>query len=337
MTARAGVDDLISELFPHHSMATAAQAKASESDWDSPVRQQPAAAAQPTSRVEDRGGSGGASDGLAAPPSSSTSQQQQQVRRSHFDDSDDEHDGAAACGSGGPPPRASPVPVGAAAQHTVPFPSFASSLELRGPCHDSCKLTNVGSSMVPHPTLEDLHSLDRSVTHQTARHLVMCRKGAFHVVAPKVGCGAADPPGCAFLGCKMCDHPVIRLQGARWEDHDGASDLYLVLRNYYPDWQRLATACPTAHREGGEMPSTSTALVPDTRAAAYCCQCSWYTVRSEEELLSTTPIDVACANAAGTRSDGLPRYLTSAQASQQAAAEGGSRRPPLWACKGHTM
>ena len=70
--------------------------------------------------------------------------------------------------------------------------------------------------------------------------------------------GAAG--GCPFLVCRRCDHPVVRHDGLRWYGSkvssnegsrgavllDGAeepeTDLYLVVRNYYPDWSRLATA-----------------------------------------------------------------------------------------------
>ena len=89
---------------------------------------------------------------------------------------------------------------------------------------------------------------------------------AFHVYTPSLGNGTHDYTstsqsggevvggGCPFITCAKCDHPVVRLQGARWVGSSSAAtvtdgspstpedpDLYLTVRNLYPDWGRLAT------------------------------------------------------------------------------------------------
>ncbi|CAD2214902.1 hypothetical protein AGDE_05575 [Angomonas deanei] len=158
---------------------------------------------------------------------------------------------------------------------------------------------------------------------------MMWRKGAFYVGDPDVGNGCLDfhqpggegKGGCPFISCLKCNYVVVRLQGAAWNDHDGTVDLYLTTRNYYPDWSRLASTHPVG------VPKAKTlgyALVANQNAAAYCCQCSWLTVKGEKETIETKMAEAVMAKSLDNNifCSTLPN-------------EGSTLRPPLWVCRGH--
>ena len=224
----SNVDDLISELFPGKSARAApAQSplfeanappvgKASEGSWDEPTPKRAAAEAlQPTPRSAI-GKKEDFSEGAPIAP----------VANNSFEESDEDERG-----------------VPQHHHHAVPFPSAPNNLAMR--CTHSCTVSTLhAGEREAHPTLTGLRDLaSRPVPSDPgARHLLMKLRGAFHVCSPSLGNGVDPSVGCPFIACKRCDHGVVRLQGARWNDDGGRRDLYLVVRNFYPDWSRVAVA-----------------------------------------------------------------------------------------------
>lgn len=71
------------------------------------------------------------------------------------------------------------------------------------------------------------------------------------------------PVCCDTLRCTSCDFAVLRLAKRRW---DGDAD-YMFFRNYMPDATKL-----------------SEKVVPDSASAAYCCQCTWKSVKKPRKV-----------------------------------------------------
>ncbi|CCW66490.1 unnamed protein product [Phytomonas sp. Hart1] len=130
--------------------------------------------------------------------------------------------------------------------------------------------------------------------------------------------------GCPHILCLKCNYVVIRLQGAEWVNGDKGFDLYLSTRNYYPDWALLASSSPFGARGEREQDSV---LRTTPNAAAYCCQCSWLTVRAPRVGIETKITDVALAGV-----DNYPFAIELPLLPNQK-----QRRPPLWICKGHSL
>lgn len=327
----AHIDDLIDELFPDKAGASAntniARGKAppplppaSQSSWDS---------------------DNDACEGRPAPahPPNAAPQQRHKVSASHgFDDSSDDEEGGgtrpAATDVGGSPGGSAPA-GGATAQrslYAVPFPQ-APAGSSGFVCSQRCFVTNKGAPSAPHPPVAELPRVAAGAFDgsSTVRQM-MARKGAFHVSAPAVGNGALDcrgdagePGGCPHLKCRKCHYTVVRLQGAAWRDEGGALDLYLTTRNFYPDWSRLASSAPVGAPDGARVPER--VLAAEEGAAAYCCQCSWLTVRADKLRIDTRLTDAT-------------PFLSTEQSCPFATALppalGETRRPPLWVCTGHT-
>ncbi|KAG5494034.1 hypothetical protein JKF63_01867 [Porcisia hertigi] len=217
----------------------------------------------------------------------------------------------------------------------VPFPSLTSS-EGSYACAPRCYLTNLGAPLpngVAHPTLRQLRAIaeNEQANAKPPHAQVMLQKGAFHAAVVELGNGSLDhhgdytgDGGCPHILCRQCNYMVVRLQDAQW-DVDGEVNLYLTLRNYYPDWCRLASSTPV----GGESSAkTSRAVLSRSlRAAAYCCQCSWMTVKNARAVIETKLTDVALARPA--TESGHPF------ATEFPLPAGETRRPPLWVCYGH--
>ena len=68
----------------------------------------------------------------------------------------------------------------------------------------------------------------------------------------------------------------------------------------------------------------------DEEAAAYCCQCSWVTVRAERGVITTTLADIALFKSDGGDSEKVVPFAT-----ELPKLTGDLRRPPLWCCVGH--
>jgi hypothetical protein len=206
----------------------------------------------------------------------------------------------------------------------VPFPEFSATLVPNASGNSTCTLSSVGNPREFHPTLTALRAIEQ---HGAAllvmpRQQVMVIKGAIHAVHPESGNGVDPSHGSPFIVCRRCDHGVVRLQGARWVDGpDGLRDLYLTLRNFYPDWSRLAH-CNGTHGEHAARPGRhEPLLVADAQCAAYCCQCSWMTVDVTSFSVTTQPGEVVAAGGAALRT---------------CTTEGMQidRRPPLWRSRG---
>ncbi|CBZ30412.1 conserved hypothetical protein [Leishmania mexicana MHOM/GT/2001/U1103] len=217
----------------------------------------------------------------------------------------------------------------------VPFPSLSVS-EGSYACASRCYLTNLGTPLprdAGHPTLQQLRAIavNEQANLDTSRIQAMLRKGAFHAAIAKLGNGCLDhhgdftvDGGCPNILCRQCNYMVVRLQGAEWDD-DGVN-LYLTLRNYYPDWCRLASATPVGVEDGAE--ASRSVLRSSLAAAAYCCQCSWVTVRSIKAVIETRLTDITMTKR--TREGEHPFATELPPAFEE------TRRPPLWVCHGHT-
>jgi hypothetical protein len=229
--------------------------------------------------------------------------------------------------------------VGCPVIHPVPFPPLADS-EGSYSCAPRCYLTNRGATLRgdgSHPTLQQLRELaanERSIAGCT-RAQAMLKKGAFHALLPKLGNGCLDhhgdcsnDGGCPHILCRKCNYMVVRLQGAEWDDDHGRVNLYLTLRNFYPDWCRLASATPVGAEDGhGPSSVLQHVLKVNPTAAAYCCQCSWLTVRSAKAVVETKLTDVFTVKLGA---DGSHPFAT-----EVPLVTGEKRRPPLWVCHGH--
>ncbi|KAK7196284.1 hypothetical protein NESM_000564500 [Novymonas esmeraldas] len=221
----------------------------------------------------------------------------------------------------------------------VPFPSLADS-DGAFACASRCYLTTAGATFPSsgggggHPSLQQLRAIaaDEQAHAGSSRIQAMLRKGAFHAAIAKLGNGCLDhhgdftsDGGCPHILCRHCNYMVVRLQDAAWDDGDGRVNLYLTLRNYYPDWCRLACATPVGVEDGvdGARPVLR-AVLPAATAAAYCCQCSWVTVRSPKAAIETRLSHVVSAK------EGEHPFAT-----ELPLPPGEKRRPPLWVCHGH--
>lgn len=231
-------------------------------------------------------------------------------------------------------------------------------------CPNCCYLTSDTREDLPPLSIESLidladpakfvKSLGENKKIPT-RAEIMRRKGAYYAYLQEaVGNGALDchgdpkeEGGCPFIKCLKCQCIVIRLKGAEWKDDKGQLNLYLTLRNYYPDWSRFATAVPVVldkefvvHGEDSQS-SLSTvddeppALVPsepvleeNPRAVAYCCQCSWLTLFAEKAKITTLILDAAAYRQQES-------ITTHPFATRFPLQRNETRRLPLWTCAGH--
>ena len=286
--------------------------------------------------------------------------------------------------------------------HVVPFPTIPStvSLVLATSCvtNHSCTLSSLGNSNLRHPALQKLMDLSDAKEYHVQQQrngslssgeLMYQMKGAFQCCAklPQVGNGVDPQEGCPFLFCARCDNVVIRLQSASWigyqqdqkrgdddienSSSDSVVDLYLVVRNYYPDWSKLASldaskyAVVRTNQDGENKPATtkkgaSTTLLPissslmssclqkDEDCAAYCCQCSWFTATSEKRNLWDDPDEsMFSATRFESKKNGEKKNVIVTSLSDVGTtrllpvemkhyfSEGRGTRPPLWVCRGH--
>ncbi|KPA82386.1 hypothetical protein ABB37_03464 [Leptomonas pyrrhocoris] len=220
--------------------------------------------------------------------------------------------------------------------HPVPFPSLSDS-DGAFSCAPRCYLTNRGAALcgaATHPTLQQLRALatNELAIAASTRAQAMVKKGAFHAVVSKLGNGCLDhhgdctnDGGCPHILCHRCNYMVVRLQGAEWEDAHGRVNLYLTLRNFYPDWCRLANATPVGVEDGQRSGQYVLKVNPAT--AAYCCQCSWVTMKSAKAVIETKLTDAFLVK---SESDGSHPFAT-----EMPLVHGEKRRPPLWVCHGH--
>ncbi|KPI85929.1 hypothetical protein ABL78_5013 [Leptomonas seymouri] len=220
--------------------------------------------------------------------------------------------------------------------HPVPFPSLADSGGAFA-CAQRCYLTNCGASLRgddTHPTVLQLRSLaanELSIAVCT-RAQAMLKKGALHAALAKLGNGCLDNRGdctnnggCPFILCRKCNYMVVRLQGAEWDDDHGKVNLYLTLRNYYPDWCRLASTTPVGVED--MRGADRYVLKANPTAAAYCCQCSWETVRCAKAVIETKLTDAFLVKSGADEAHPF--------ATEMPLVLGEKRRPPLWVCHGH--
>jgi hypothetical protein len=298
------VDDLIADLFPN----VAPLKQQSSFDDPTPKKQTKPAAAAATSIDESYDETTTRPSG--AEPCPIPERAVGTKTTTSFDDSDDDDDTGATSRPLHP-------------HVMVPFPDFPPGLVPNASGNNSCTLSCVGNPRVFHPTVEALRAVEQ---HGTAllhmpRQKVLTIKGAIHATHPEAGNGVDPQRGSAFVVCRRCDHGVVRLQGARWLDGaDGSRDMYLAVRNFYPDWSRLAH-CNGTHSEMAAKAVRGPLLAADAGCAAYCCQCSWMTVDAEAFTVTTLPGEVAAACGAVFRTattDGVQE----------------DRRPPLWRSRG---
>lgn len=365
---------MIAELFPDRRTPPHSEAPKQASDWDSPEKPMSSAGSAAAPRVDC------IRSAVSAPPLPATVVEgkapARTKERSTFDDSSDDDERATGTlvsssgkayapqqGEGASNPRTNTRRASLSSHlHTVPFPAVGDA-SIVGACHQRCTVTTSSNPSLHHPSIDELQSLHEAIDIHTPTQLVMRRKGAFHAYAKAdVGNGAAHP-GCPHILCKHCDHPVVRLGGASWNDDSGRRDLYLAVRNYYPDWHRLATQ--HASQNGG-VTNGIPLLLRDADAAAYCCQCSWLTVHGQSThatgsnstssgsgdghssnlgdgiyTMITTPIDIVTfRSTAGTSSSehtlsSTPMFITHVPC--PAASHDAKRRPPLWECRGHSV
>lgn len=219
----------------------------------------------------------------------------------------------------------------------VPFPKLP-ELNAAPVCMSRCYLTNKAAELPgvkePRPSVAELLRIVQGChdKHSSAAEM-MRRKGAYYVASMYLGNGAADHQGdgtslsvggCTWIMCLRCNYVVIRLQGAAWNDAGGATNLYLTTRNHYPDWSRFAASYPVGVREPQRH---GLVLESSPDAAAYCCQCSWLTVRTARAVIEariTEAVQYRCADGASALFATTLPLLT-----------GETRRPPLWVCRGH--
>ncbi|KEG14156.1 hypothetical protein DQ04_00601230 [Trypanosoma grayi] len=309
------VDQLIDELFPKgssgldpatHEHKVVNEAPASQADWDA-------------SDSEKESKSAGARMWPAKMTArvSGVAEKERETSRSYFDDSDESDFGEGAV---------------VASTFTVPFPFLPSNIS--GACKGKCFVTNVGAENLHHPSIAQLLLVaEGRYNNRLTKKELLKRKGAFHVLNPNVGNGASDKyaeeaghgGGCPLIVCRKCNYAVIRLQGAAWQDGGGSTDLYLTVRNFYPDWSRLASSYPVGQIKSGEQ---NRVLKANPGSAAYCCQCSWLTVKSPQEAIETRLTDPAGF---------VGREETCCFATQLPLVPGEKRRPPLWVCRGHVV
>ncbi|PWV11015.1 hypothetical protein C3747_63g51 [Trypanosoma cruzi] len=306
------VDQLIEELFPNggtepHSglnvRSMTHEPPASKADWDA--------------SDEERGDATDAKIVSVKPQASVDAKKNfiSDPSKSYFDESDGEDFG----------------PAGTVFTFAVvPFPFFPS--DLGGACVEKCFVTNVGSKSLPHPTIARLLLFAKEgYSDRLTQIQLLERKGAFYALDAKFGNGASDryaenmgcSGGCPVMVCRKCNYGVIRLQGAAWNDGEGRIDLYLTVRNYYPDWSRLANSFPVGKAKGAE---NDRVLGPSVGCAAYCCQCSWLTVKSAQEIIETR-----LSHTVGY----VGKEDSCCFATQLPLMQGERRRPPLWVCRGH--
>lgn len=219
----------------------------------------------------------------------------------------------------------------------VPFPSLGDS-EGGFVCSSRCFLTNVGAPLTSgtgHPSLQQLRAIaaDERGCVGGSRIQAMLRKGAFHAAIAKLGNGCLDhhgdysnEGGCSQILCRHCNYMVVRLQDAEWDDAGGSVNLYLTLRNFYPDWSRLASSTPVGIE--GVAEASNYVLRARPAVAAYCCQCSWVTVRSAKALIETRLTDIAMSSKSAK--EGQHPFAT-----ELPLLPGEARRPPVWVCHGH--
>lgn len=332
------VDNLIGELFPNGGTAGNAAVSSSskrQSDWDdsSDEESKEPHGCKRTPQINEKNCMNG--------------EPRRTTGHSFDDDDDDESDveakkgGLMGCSSNGH--RLSlgsvrqPASPSKAVIFPVPFPSLADASGAFS-CPNRCYVTNSGVELKGgHPTLGNLLRIaadETALSRQSAKQ-VMLQKGAFYAVQPSIGNGSVDnggsasgDGGCANILCHKCNYIVIRLQGAEWVDNGGVLDLYLTLRNYYPDWSRLASSRPIGVEEDIKGASRRLVLQENSAAAAYCCQCSWLTVKSARETIETRVTDAVTLRA----SEGGCLFATTLP-----LLPSEKRRPPLWACHGHSM
>lgn len=314
------VDALIDELFPDakHNTRAAPVATKIQSDWDSPVK----GSLPTTTRSRDT------VQVVDAPPqtvqlkpkeaSSGPSNQ-----NSFDDDSDDDRPHGSTPAATNAETYLTTSATNLHGRLTVPFPVLQEGL--CAACHQQAIVSGTPNEAVYHPTLADLHQLHRVIDHNTPVAQVLRRKGAIHVSYPdpEIGNGVGAS-GCVHITCRRCDHLVVRLQNAAWDDNGGTLDLYLALRNYYPDWSRLASLTSAS---GDRAPL----LVHQAGCAAYCCQCSWLTAHDNATIL-TSSMDLVTFNKTTEKFGGT---LPCPFATHVPVPPTESRRPPLWECRGH--
>ncbi|ORC93702.1 uncharacterized protein TM35_000015790 [Trypanosoma theileri] len=304
------VDQLIDELFPTGKKGLGMDAKKtrelekvrpSHSDWDSS-----------DDEAIEKGTKGRATQ-FPVSVSKNTDSVSKISSKNYFDDSDDNNSEGSVVKSG----------------FTVPFPLFPNNIGRE--CKGRCLVTNMGAKNIFHPSISQLLLVaEGKYNARSTQKQLFERKGAFHAYNPEVGNGASDryshddnSGGCPFIMCCKCNYAVIRLQGAAWQDRNGTIDLYLTVRNYYPDWSRLASSYPVGQKTNGVQ---NRVLCASSNSAAYCCQCSWLSVKSPREMIETLLVHHAGF---------VGREDSCCFATQLPLLQGEKRRPPLWVCRGH--
>ena len=130
-------------------------------------------------------------------------------------------------------------------------------------------------------SLEDSSTPAASSTTSKPRPLVAASSGSSSAVAPLTKCFpptlcGSVPDGakraCTNLLCTKCDFSVVKIDNYAWTDDCD----YMFFRNNTPDVRKLLVNAESSRG-----------------TAAYCCQCSWTTVRTA----CNVPADIrwACA------------------------------------------
>lgn len=348
------VDELLMQLFPAETLGEGRPN--SSTDAEQASKQRKPSAWDSESDSEQEGGKAKKDAAAVAAVSHAKPSSAKRPFVAHsFDDSDSDGDGqggrpnntrgdaegkAQAPSPGGELRRGSMATSG---KHNtlfaVPFPNLSGLTGLPS-CLGRCFVSNKAAELcsgVPEPTVEELQRIASGHYDATSTpKQMMLRKGAYYVQSAKVGNGCLDGGhsaplnvagggGCPNLACRRCSYGVIRLQGAEWVDDDSTMDLYLTLRNYYPDWSRLASSMPVGLSDE-EQQQRGFVLRANPLCAAYCCQCCWLTVSCERAVIDTRVSETAFYN--GERST---------FATKLPLIPGETRRPPLWICKGHYL
>lgn len=220
----------------------------------------------------------------------------------------------------------------------VPFPTPPSRTgKAVHRCPNACAVTNVSFHATAFPSIDSLMRVGKGLLGpSTPVRDAMKAKGAFHAYLPEVGNGCrsnggdlGEVGGCPNIICIKCNYIVVRLQNAAWNDQGGRLDLYLTVRNFYPDWSRLAVSSPVGVSDENEL-----VLLPSIDSAAYCCQCSWLTVHGPKETIRTSLIDLP-----PFKDKGGCCFATHcpSQPHDGASGKGDNRRYPLWMCAGHIL